>query len=326
MALTAALMVGVLGVMPQTQTLVGEARDATAKDPDASALIRLLTEDLDHAGEVVTSEPDRLVLRSYASLDTPDRDLRHEPVEVTYRFDEIAGRRWLVRVESPMRSVTNRDTSRALLGAGFDAFHLTSTRFRTGSPPVVEPSEDAGGTRAGNSGSEESSAADNASTDPDTPSEATAPPSAEPDSGRDADSRGSGDIIETPSGQRVQTSLKTRVADGRVSYWVDGNWYFYDYLPPRNRAQVRRLAPPREEAPGNSNTQTPADDSRNRPGDTDTEVEVEAKHGSATGASRDTMLRPAVPIEPQPMRRMWRLELERGGETSVHPLTIEGGW
>jgi prepilin-type N-terminal cleavage/methylation domain-containing protein len=127
-ALLALLMVGVLAVV------VAVAKPVTATDakPDAALQVvqtwgSLLRDDLDQAVGADVTKPDELTMLGYSSLQTSDRRRVHRPVLITYRFEEVDGRKWLVRRQAALDMLNVHNVQRDLVCQWDGRFELQPT-------------------------------------------------------------------------------------------------------------------------------------------------------------------------------------------------------
>lgn len=107
-ALAAVLMVVLLQVVAaMARGKVVLERDAAAHTaPWQADLVENLRWDLTNTVEG-TAEPGRLRLSGHGSLDRATLDSGHRPVNVSYAIEQLGGRPWLVRRQSPRGGLTN---------------------------------------------------------------------------------------------------------------------------------------------------------------------------------------------------------------------------
>lgn len=108
-ALAAVLMVVLLQVIASlTRGKVVLDRQAAAdRAPWQSDLVENIRWDLTNASEGI-AETNRLRLTGHGSLDRATLAPTHRPVTVVYALEQLGGRTWLVRRQSPRRSLTNQ--------------------------------------------------------------------------------------------------------------------------------------------------------------------------------------------------------------------------
>ena len=123
--LSVMLMVGVLAVIASLGTAAGKAGEQPVPAADAiDGWLRLLQEDLNLAVRIDTSRPNELTVTGYAALDDSGRERTHRPARVLYRFEEVAGRRWLIRRQALLDVATNQNVQRDLVCDGLSRFEL----------------------------------------------------------------------------------------------------------------------------------------------------------------------------------------------------------
>ena len=123
--LSVMLMVGVLAVIASLGTAAGKAGGQPVPAADAmDGWLRLLQEDLNLAVKVDTSRSNELTLIGYAALDGLGRERTHRPVRVLYRFEEVGGRRWLIRRQALLDVASNQNVQRDLVCNGVSRFEL----------------------------------------------------------------------------------------------------------------------------------------------------------------------------------------------------------
>lgn len=123
------LMVGVLAVVAtlgKAEIAAGVQAHATAALPAEAmdALVNLLREDLSQAVDV-ESQANELAVTGYTALGGAARESTHRPARVSYGFEDVAGRRWLVRRQAAMDVLTTQNAQRDLVCSGVTRFHLT---------------------------------------------------------------------------------------------------------------------------------------------------------------------------------------------------------
>ncbi len=134
--LSTVLMVGVMAVV--TNLSASETfRETVAERPRNSsrrmnagridAWMRLLRRDITHANSIEAAEPNKLTFIGYNALDDSGRGSTHRPVKVTYKFEEINGRRWLIRQQESLDVLTNKNVQRDLVCRGMSKFELVPT-------------------------------------------------------------------------------------------------------------------------------------------------------------------------------------------------------
>jgi len=153
-ALTVLLMVGILSVIGSLGSSAvadtrGEGGDVSRTDmPDWMDLLR---DDVTHADEMAPGESS-LTIYGHAGLSDADRSTTHRPVKIEYRVEQIAGRRWLVRYETALDEMTNRNVRRDLVAGDVGGFALTQRVVVVDSPggdglsPEAHAVDDAGNT------------------------------------------------------------------------------------------------------------------------------------------------------------------------------------
>ena len=126
--LSVMLMVGVLAVIAGLGTAASKAGDQPVPAADAiDGWLRLLQEDLNLAVKIDASRSNELTLTGYAALDEPGRERTHRPARVLYRFEDVGGRRWLIRRQALLDLATNQNVQRDLVCSGLSRFELVPT-------------------------------------------------------------------------------------------------------------------------------------------------------------------------------------------------------
>lgn len=107
-ALAAVLMVVMLQVIASLARgrVVLERETAAGPAPWQADLVEIIRWDLFHATDG-TAEPNRLRLAGHGSLDRATLEAAHRPVTVVYALEQLGGRTWLVRRQSPRGGMTN---------------------------------------------------------------------------------------------------------------------------------------------------------------------------------------------------------------------------
>lgn len=135
--LSTVLMIGVLAVVSDLGASGLGAGDALAKSADAGgesgaavdqaaleAWVRLLRDDLAHAGYVDVAQENAVTLVGLAALEGPGRRLTHRPVRVEYRVEMVKERAWVVRRQESLDVLTNQSVQRDLACGGVRRFVL----------------------------------------------------------------------------------------------------------------------------------------------------------------------------------------------------------
>jgi len=204
--LATVLMVGVMAIVTDLGVSRSHARNP-ASGPNASrpaaeidqldAWARLLCEDIRHADDIDTSDKDLLAFTGYNALDPSCRRRSHRPVRVTYEFRDIDSRKWIVRRQTALDLLTNRNVQRDLVCCGVSRFELTPI-------PAAEkrPADNTPKAKDGGKASKPSVA----------PKEQNVAKGAE-------------------HADRQKASSIVRSKDGRISILVEGQYYYPRYAP-----------------------------------------------------------------------------------------------
>lgn len=291
-ALSAILMVGVLGVVSNLGDLAVAEPEVAAGDPSLEAFLDLLGEDLEHAQAVDTSQPNRVRLTGPVGLNAHSRERSHRPVEVEYTLQTIAGERWIVRRQASLDELTNRNVQIDLVCRGIGSLNVAGRTFK---PPasmssnellLLEPSD-----LVFSEGTLEPTPGDAAAKDKGAQtveSSAAAGPS----------------LSAGIEPLRAEYSESYR----RMNYFYEGNWYFREYLPPRVQHLATSLPGPdrsaaRQPDPRPSEGVTP---SNGLPSETGVGRE-------AVASQESTAPLPEINAGPQPsvamMRTAWRVSI-----------------
>lgn len=119
------LMMAVLAVVAsigRTQRII-ETRDESATWP--AGVMEMVRFDLLNARDVKIGD-DRLVLSGFGSLDAATLEPTHRPVEVEYRLRQAAGVQWLVRAQTDLDVLSNRNRWSQPIAAGVAGFDCES--------------------------------------------------------------------------------------------------------------------------------------------------------------------------------------------------------
>ena len=132
-ALSVTLMVGLLRVVGAVQQDVARLKNHSSNDWSI-ALVEALRRDLVHA-QTISQNEIGLTLVGYGSLDRrgfrikkedaiSDLSSGHQPVRVTYRIEKEGSHSWLVRQQTDLDVLSNRNTWSELVCTGIDSFRL----------------------------------------------------------------------------------------------------------------------------------------------------------------------------------------------------------
>ena len=129
-ALSAVLMVGVLGVVARSDGLIVSEPQLHQTDAAFERFSSLLAEDLQHASTVNASRTNRLRLTGPAGLNRSDRRRSHGWVEVVYSLETLAGERWIVRRQADLTDLTSDHMQVDLVYRGVANWSVRAQTFR----------------------------------------------------------------------------------------------------------------------------------------------------------------------------------------------------
>lgn len=152
--LMSVLMIGVLAVLTQVlRPAGGQNERAKALGGIDAGWVGVMRGDLLQARAVQSGES-RIELMGYVGLDPATGERTQRPARVAYHLaEDIAGRSWLVRSETPMDTGGKPTTRHELLGGGVTRFTLTPPRVgttdRLSPAPASGPASGAGAAGGG---------------------------------------------------------------------------------------------------------------------------------------------------------------------------------
>lgn len=126
-ALLSMLMVGVLAVMatvkPATDLAASSCAGAAPSEQAIDAWVRLLAEDLGQASEAAPRE-NAVELSGHLAMDAASSQRTHRAVRVLYALHELDGRNWLIRRQTALDVLSNRNVQQDLVLGGVKRFEL----------------------------------------------------------------------------------------------------------------------------------------------------------------------------------------------------------
>lgn len=154
--LSTVLMIGVLAVVmdlrdpaliASSDDAVDESANPTLRRADEEAAVdawvRLLREDLDHAVVIDAVEPGRIAMIGYGALNGRCRRRVHRPVRIVYELVRRSEASWLIRRQTALDVLTNRNRRRDLVCSGIERFELASFMDGVRQAPRPGPVADA---------------------------------------------------------------------------------------------------------------------------------------------------------------------------------------
>lgn len=115
------------------------ATTATIVDEPARRIGRMIAWDLTNADRFRVDGPG-LTCAGYDALDPASMVPTHRPVRVSYRIEQTDGAPRLVRVQSELDVMSNRNTAKSLVAADVIRFHVTPLGALTA--PATRPASD----------------------------------------------------------------------------------------------------------------------------------------------------------------------------------------
>lgn len=135
-ALASLLMAASLAVLARISH--GRARSVADAANVGDSVERILAWDLANASHM-RIEPDAITLAGFDSLDAATLEPTHRPVRVSYRIESTGGRLSLVRKQTDLDVLSNRNTWARLVACGISRLDVTSLKGgRVPAAPIAD--------------------------------------------------------------------------------------------------------------------------------------------------------------------------------------------